>query len=122
MLRTGAAIGSCLGLAAVSFALASPEAALGPIVAGAAAAGDGRATMAQRAGEARDLATREALEEAIEGALKQAHPDRADALRESAGLKSFRMAFMGEPHNSGGWFDPFLRAIGSQFKKNDDFK
>jgi NB-ARC domain len=82
---------------------------------------DERSAMADRALQARHLAMNQAFHDAIEGALSYAQFERAASLRKSAGLESFKSAFFGES-GSGGWFEPFMLAIGKEFKANAEFK
>src|SRR5271156_4326652 len=77
---------------------------------------DDRVSMADRAKQARELAVHEAFDDAIEGALLHAQEQRAQSIRGSAGLASFREFFVGEPTDGGGWFNLFLVAIGKEFK------
>ena len=83
---------------------------------------DDRASMADRAGQARELAANEAFDDAIDGALAHAQRDWALAIRDSGGLKSFKQAFFKEPTDGGGWFNFFLVAIGREFKADQEFK
>jgi tetratricopeptide (TPR) repeat protein len=83
---------------------------------------DDRASMADRARQARELAVNEAFDDAIEGALARAQQDRASAIRKSGAFVSFGQAFFKEPSQEDGWFNYFLVAIGREFKAKQEFK
>jgi tetratricopeptide (TPR) repeat protein len=75
------------------------------------------ATIAQRAEKARGLAERQALEELVAGVLSFAFRHF-----EPEAPARFREAFLGGAQDAAGWFGLFLRAIGEEFKKDEEFK
>jgi hypothetical protein len=78
--------------------------------------------MAERAQQARDLAEREAFDDAVGGALSYVRQENwSQSIRDSDGLKSFGAIFKA-PAEGGGWFNLFLIAIAREFKTDAEFK